>query len=109
MSQVNDPEIGFYRRRYVRNGPWVAARIWFHTAERDEAGDLLEDEGLRCEIDGEPCNPYDEWERLYGEPIDESEFKFLSARRQWAIDHAPTDPHANVRRSVDLNNQPPVF
>lgn len=108
-SQIDDPQVGYYRRRYVRGGQWIAARIWFHSAERDEAGDLLEDEGLRCEIDGKPCNPYQEWPNLCGEPISQPEFKFLSARRQWALDHAPNDPYANPRRPIDLNNQPPVF
>ena len=35
--------------------------IWWHQGERDEAGDLLEDEGYRCEIDGEPVPAYLRW------------------------------------------------
>ena len=105
----SDPRAGWYKMRRVRNGPWLPVTVWWHTAERDEAGHRLEDEGYRCEIDGSPACPYRIWTYVAGHPIAEAEFTRLSALRQWADDHAPDDPYAAPDRSVDLNKAAPIF
>ena len=104
-----EPRVGYYKRRLVRNGPWIAARIWFHFGARDEAGDLLEDEGFRCEVDGKTANVYAEWPRLFGHPIDKDEFDRLRKLRTWAAGHAPDDAYAAPRQAVDLNAMKPLF
>ena len=104
-----DPQPGFYKTRRARNGPWLPVKVWFHVADRDEAGDLMEDEGMRCEIDGERVSPYQAWMSVARHPISEAEFKRLSALRQWADDHAPDDPYAAPDQPIDLNRAAPIF
>ena len=104
-----DPRPGFYKMRRTRGAPWLPVVIWWHAGARDEAGDLIEDEDWRCEIDGERVNPYEYWIWLAKRPISEAEFKRLSALRQWADDHAPDDPYAAPDRAVDLNKAAPIF
>lgn len=107
--EVGTPEAGFYKRRLVQNGVWIAAKVWFHTADRDEVGDLLDDEGLRCEVDGVRCNPYHEWPYIGGYPIEEREYKYLRALRNWADDNSSVDAYANPRKPIDLMNSKPIF
>ena len=103
------PQAGHYRVRRVRGGPWLPAVIWWHAGERDEAGDLLEDEGYRCEIDGSAVCAYRWWVSVAGHPIDAAEFRRLSRLRDWAETHAPDDPYAAPGQPVDLNRAAPIF
>ena len=113
MKRITDhePQPGFYKRRFVRGGPWVPVRIWWHEAARDESGDLLEDEDFRCEVSGEPANAYDQWVKLMPVPaeIDETEYNYLLRLGGWAREHAPADPYADPKRSIDLNQAPTLF
>ena len=105
----DDPQPGHYKMRLVSGGPWLPVIIWWHKADRDEAGDLMEDEGLECEIDGKRVDPYARWVSVARHPIGKLEFKRLSALRQWAADHAPDDPYAAPDQPVDLNKAAPNF
>ena len=82
----------------------------------------MEDEGLRCEIDGERVSAYQAWVSVARHTISEGEFKRLSALRQWADDHAPDDPYcgagsadrpqqscADFLREGDSNAQPTTY
>ena len=100
--------------RRVRNGTncRVAAGpavIWWHEAERDEAGDLIEDEGFRCEIDGSPACPYRIWTYVAAHPISERRIQAPVGLAPMGDDHAPDDPYAAPDRSVDLNKAAPIF
>ena len=118
MKHYSDqPRIGFYKMRQVRNGPFVAVAI-----------------GPRCPmvepdyyIDPEDwCTPYDRSRRLqawvdgkgFMDPwkvytrclaIDEAEFLFLAANSQWARDYAPAAPEASPAQPIDLGELPPLF
>lgn len=100
-----DPCCGWFKRRLVKGGPFVAARIWLD-AQVDEAGDLVSDEVMRCEVDGERRDPESEWSWLCGQPITESEFDWLSASVNWARAHSPGEPMANPREPVDWARVP---
>ena len=104
-----EPQAGHYRTRRVRGGPWLPVIVWWHQGERDEAGDLLEDEGYRCEIDGERVNAYLRWTSVAGHPIDAATFRRLSRLRDWADNHAPEDPYAAPGQPIDLNRAAPIF
>ena len=104
-----EPQAGHYQTRRVRGGPWLPVIVWWHKGERDEAGDLLEDEGYRCEIDGERVNAYLRWTSVAGHPIDAATFRRLSRLRDWADTHAPEDPYAVPGQPIDLNRAAPIF
>ena len=102
------PKIGFYKIQLVKNGPWVAAKIWFNKPEVDEAGDLLDDEGLMCLINGERCDPYDKWTWM-GDPITETEYLFMIDDADHAKEYRPDDVKASPFKAVNLDDMKPVF
>ena len=97
----DDPQVGWFITRMTRGGPMVAARIWLEQEVCADTGELLSDEVLKCEINGQEFDPIDGWQRVAAEPIDRSLFNFLTATVKWAADNAPAEPMANVRRAVD--------
>ena len=111
-TEVNpdDPQEGFYKRKLVKGGVFVPARIWWYSPI-DENGDLTGDEVLQAEVDGKYADAYEQWQWLCAHPISEAEFNFLTAQRQWAQKHAPHEPYADPRKPVDwLNGVPtPTF
>ncbi len=73
------PEAGYYKRRMVRGGPWVAARVW---CERDicpRTGELIAPERMRCEVDGQYADPVQQW--TYLTPISREEYDAILQRR----------------------------
>lgn len=73
----DDPQCGFYRRRLVRGGDYVAARIWRETNHDQDGGQRKEN--LLCEVNGERCDPLDQWGRLCTQPIAEAVYKKMIA------------------------------
>lgn len=107
---INEPQEGYYRRRLVRGGPWVAGCIWWEYGEIDqESGHKMEDDVLRCLVNGLPRNPYTEWLYLAKEPITEAEYNFLVDDAAHARAHRPEDPKATPDAPIDLNKTPPIF
>lgn len=100
-SFSEEPEAGFFKRRLVKGGPFVPARIWLYSPTDPETGDLCGDEVLQCEVDGQYRDPEQEWSWLCGNPITEAEFNHLTALRQWSEQHAPTEPYASPRQPVN--------
>ena len=106
---TQDPQPGWYKRRLVRGGPWVPARIWLYS-EVDDAGELLAPEILQAECNGAWADPDDLWSYVAANPITEAEFKFLSATIEWTQTNAPQEPMANPRQAVDWTAVPtPTF
>jgi hypothetical protein len=103
----NAPECGWYKRRMIRNGPHVAAEIWMEQPTED--GELVGDERLRCEIDGSPADPFDQWTFLAGRPISEKDFRHLRASARWTRVNAPDEPLANPHAPVDHLKTPISF
>lgn len=101
-ERVDQPRPGFYRRRLVKGGPWVGARIWhgppFDPITREP---LDRSHALRCEVNGEQVDVFDAWTWLAGEPISEAEFLYLEALRDHALAHEPDHPAAQPRRPID--------
>ena len=106
---ADEPQCGWYKRRLVKNGPFVPARIHM-VQEIDEAGDLIADEVLLCEVNGSAAPVDDQWIWLSSNPISESEYNYMCTARTWAAWHAPDDPIANPREPVDWLKVPtPTF
>jgi hypothetical protein len=97
----DDPQCGWYRRRLVKNGPWVPARIYLERDIDPESGELLGPEVMRCEVDGEQRNAEDQWSWLMSQPISEQEYDYLTATIEWSRTNAPSEPMANVYEPID--------
>jgi hypothetical protein len=111
LGPANDgtPRCGWYKRRLVRGGVFVPARIWLVQDICPETGELLSDEVLRCEINGFAADPEEAWTWISGHPVTEQEFRYLAARIDFAIRHEPHDPFAMPSRPIDLNQTPVMF
>lgn len=97
----DEPQCGWFARRLVKGGILVPARIWIEGAIFDDAGDLVDQPELRCEVNGRAADPFEQWHWLAGSPISEAEFNFMTKRAQWAAWYAPDLPEANPKRPVD--------
>lgn len=97
---TTEPQCGFYRRRLVKGGPWVPARVWIDQ-KLDGDGELTADERMRCWVDNAERNPVDEWLYICDQPITEPEFRFMCATATWAEENAPNEPAANPTKKVD--------
>lgn len=77
----NEPQVGFYKvRRWPRLPYWLPARIWIADGPVDpDTGELLDDEWIFAEIDGERKNPLKVWTWLH--PVSEEDYKWIVASR----------------------------
>ena len=106
----DDPQCGFFKRRLVRGGVYVPARIWLVSETDIGTGELLSDEILQCEVDGQRADPLDQWSYLASNPITEAEFNYMTALREHAVRHEPDHPMSNPRKAVDWLRAPlPIF
>lgn len=106
------PHPGFYKMRLVKGGPFVPCRVWFNEPERDEAGDLMDDECLMMSINGEFINGQlmgERWIWLMGNPISEAEYRFMLDDAEHAKEWRRDDPKATPTKAIDLHNMKPIF
>lgn len=103
LEHVTDdtPQCGWFKRKLVKGGVYVPARIWMVQEIDPETGELLSDEILQCEVNGRSADPEDAWSWLCGNAITEAEFKFLTAAGEWSRSYAPAEPMANPHQRVD--------
>lgn len=105
-----EPHCGWYKRKLVRGGVFVPARIWMYQPICADTGELLADETMQAELNGAHADPHDLWSWVAGNPICEQEFLFLQSTIAWSRDHAPAEPMANPHKAVDWTAVPtPVF
>lgn len=110
INLLHDPVVGFYRRRLVRGGPWVPAKIWWDRGDTDpETGHQMSDDVLRCVVNGKVVDPYEHWLWIGGNPITEAEYKFMVDDAAHARAHRPDDPKAKPDAPIDLNKMDPIF
>lgn len=96
-----DPQDGFYKRRLVRNGPWVPGRIW-RTMELDFATDKETGfDVIHCEVGGKPRHPMRHWDALGQNPITKDEFDKLIGVTAAAL---PDEPAANPAAPINLQS-----
>lgn len=90
----DEPQPGFYKRRYVRGGPFVPVEIWLEQQIDPETGELTADEQLRAVCNGERCNPYTVW--TYCRAITLEEYDALTGARDAIADMAATHVAINL-------------
>ena len=95
----DEPQCGWYMRRMIRGGPYVAAEIWMEQPVED--GQLVGDEKLMCQVDGRDADPVDQWTYLAAHPITEKAFRHMRATARWTKLNAPEEPAANPMAPVD--------
>lgn len=100
------PQPGWYKRRLIRNGPWVPARIWRHpeidfVTDKPSGRDML-----LCEVNGERREAELQWGALCLRPISEVDFNFMVKNAVWAKAHAPHEPEANPEKPTNWNTVP---
>lgn len=105
---TNEPHCGFFKRRLVKGGAWVPAKIWIEQLI-DQDGELTAPETMRCEVNGRARDAEDQWLWLCTHPIPQSEYLYLVSLSSWAQQRAPQDPAASPSSSVDFNDSPIPF
>jgi hypothetical protein len=108
VAAALEPQVGWYKRKLVSGGIHVPARIWIDQPVDDD-GLLIANEILCCEVNGEICNPFDAWPWIWNQPISEAEFNYMTAQREWAKEHWPSDPAANPRQRLSALTSPIRF
>jgi len=110
---TDGPQPGFFRTRKVSKGDWLPVRVWIEDGERDpDTGELLSDQVMRCEIDGERADPFEGDRKtdrastmpryLFFRPIPEAEFNYLTAYRAHVKQHGePADKALRYRPEKD--------
>lgn len=104
-----EPHPGFYKRRLVKNGPWVAVKIELIRPVDDETGELIADEYLRAEQDGKEVDPVAVWLYCCTHPITETDYRYLTGATRWDKAYAPEHPYANPGQPVDHLKTPLPF
>lgn len=105
-----NPECGWFKRRLVKGGVFVPARIWIEAETDADTGELISDEVMICEVGGRREDPSEAWTWLCANPITEAEFNYLTATARHIGWHEPDQPQANPRQPIDwLTVRPPNF
>lgn len=89
-----EPQAGYYRRRMVKNGPFLPVEVKLVQVV-DTAGELSEPEFCIAEQLGDAVNPYAIWTHL--RPIARDEFEALVSQ------HRNLDLMAATHVAVDLS------
>ena len=92
-----DPQAGWYRRRAVRQGPWLPVRIGLRSCV-DDHGELTEPEVLEAHCLGERLDPIRIW--LSCQPITKDDYDALVAL------HTSDDRMRATHAAVDLSKTP---
>lgn len=107
---ISTPQAGLYRVRLCKGGPWVPLRIWygpsFDPATREPCD---RSHHWRAELNGEQVDVWDHWPYCAGQPIPESEYRYMLATFSHAAAYEPAAPQANPRRRIDLLTTPMPF
>lgn len=101
----DEPQCGWFQRKLVKGGPMVPARIWLFF-ETDDAGELVDEEVLQCEVNGERADAVEQWSYLAGHPITEQQFSYMTALSAHVREYEPSHPLADPRKPVDWLKAP---
>lgn len=110
LPVTDEPQCGFFKRKLVKGGPFVPAKIWLDNIEQDAAGDLIDQPELICEVNGRRGDAFEQWLFLCSNPISQAEFEYMRAQIRWAKEFSPQDPIATPGKRIDWMKVPvPTF
>lgn len=96
----DEPQCGFYARRYVRGGPLVPVRVFLRQDIDPETGELMNPEEIVAEELGWEKDPSRFW--TYLKPISREEYDALVEQHRtdtrMAATHAPINLHETPTR-----------
>ena len=95
-----DPQCGWFKTRMISGGPFVPARIWIDRDIDPQTGELAADEKYRCEVNGEPRNPYQTWSSIAGTPISRADFDALQDTQTEIATMAATHTKIDLSQEV---------
>lgn len=96
------PQCGYYKRKLIKGGPYVSARVWRECEIDVETAESTERDVLLCEVNGFRRDPHSEWMRLATQPITEEEYRFEVADCAHARRYRPDDPKAQPHKKINL-------
>ena len=102
-----EPQCGWFKRRLVKQGPWVPARIWLYQPIED--GELVGDETYQCEVNGQYADAEDQWLWLCQNAITEAEYNYMVASLAWAANHSPDHPLSDPNKPINNLKTPLHF
>lgn len=102
----DEPQCGFFKRRLVKDGPYVACRIWREPEVDFATGQPTGKDTLACEVATERADPMSQWGYLCRMPITEADYKHMIELAQWARLHARKEPEADPFRPINWNDIP---
>jgi len=109
-AAIDDPQPGYYRRKLVKGGPWVAVRIWLVEMVDKETGELTADSYLCCDVDGKPADPNDQWSYCCDQAITIDDYNHMMRVSRYAKARDPREPLARPNQKIDLMTVPfPTF
>jgi len=100
------PGPGWFKVRFVKKGPWVAAKLDIEdgicTVTVDGKEQAREDNHRWIAEIGDAVYPL-------GPRIDEPEYLQILAYVQWAQDHSPEDPVLSPRKPINLRTMGSLY
>lgn len=101
-----DPEVGWYKYRKFKGGPWIAVVVWRSGPVDEETGDLVGDEQIYAVADGKPVDPRDKWTWFCQYPITPKEYQALTDGPEIVEPKGDTRPEIQPKSLADAD---PVF
>lgn len=112
---IAEPAEGFYRKKNVKDGPWVPVQIARFCLCSGPDGEITERHlwnedtcdrypplsALDCGVEIKDAPMPDDWGFMFWEPITEKKYDYLLKMMDWAEQHAPSDPYANTDKALD--------
>jgi len=102
-----DPQEGYYRRKMVRNGPWVGVHIARHCVCRQHPRHVWNDDcdrypHITALLQGTLLEDAEiQWTYCRSNEVTKEEYDHLIKLQDWAEEHAPDDPYAKTTLPID--------
>lgn len=112
MSAYADtPVAGFYKAPLVRNGPFVAVRIWLApTPDPGHPENPMDRSPVwQALADGKEYDVFRLWPWCAKHPISEPEYRYMVDAAAWDRAYVPNAPAAQPFEPVDLGRAKPIF
>lgn len=112
---IDAPRPGYFKMRIVKGGPLVPCEIRYCRPRDPATGEELERSPMweawingRLHRDPSPSSLSAGVDRiwLHAIEIDEAEFKLMTANKEWAEEHCPSDPAARPTERARLRDLP---